>query len=149
MTTSSKNPAQICEDRTKGFPPWLCQRGKTPIALRLGASFRLRFVRKVVIDTILAHFWWILVEPPSPQEFAPLHSQAVGGAPRPLEITPSHDMYLCFDPLFPTDRRPRSCHGSRNFFLSKNRRKIRSKGGVTDRKSISCHSIAYATYVPL
>ena len=37
-----------------------------------------------------------LVEPPSPQEFAPLPSQAVGGAPRPPEITPSHDMYLSF-----------------------------------------------------
>ena len=42
-----------------------------------------------------------LVEPPSPQEFAPLHSQAVGGAPRLLEINASHDMYLCFGPQFP------------------------------------------------
>ena len=41
-----------------------------------------------------------LVEPPSPQEFAPLHSQAVGRVPRPLEITPSHDMYLYFGPQY-------------------------------------------------
>ena len=43
-----------------------------------------------------------LVEPPSPQEFAPLHSQAVGRVPRPLEITPSHDMYLQFGLLLPS-----------------------------------------------
>ena len=42
-----------------------------------------------------------LVEPPSPQEFAPLHNQAVGRVPRPLKINASHDMYLRFGPQFP------------------------------------------------
>ena len=126
-----------------GFPP-----PPASFCALLGTSFLLLalFIQDHLIDRILAHFWWILVEPPSPQEFAPLHSQAVGRVPRPLKIKPSHDMYLSFDPLFPTDRRPRSCHGSRNSFLHAKRWRIRSKWGVTDSKSISCHSIANVTY---
>ena len=95
-------------------PCWLCQRGKTPLlhlglALRFACALHTGGRRSIDIScsflvdfsVILAHFWWILVEPPSPQEFAPLHNQAVGRVPRPLKIHASHDMYLCFGPQFP------------------------------------------------
>ena len=97
------------------------------------------FIQGRLIDRILAHFWWILVEPPSPQEFAPLHNQAVGRVPRPLKIHASHDMYLGFGPLFPDGQTSSLCHGYRNLLLGKNRCKIRSKGGVTDSKPFPWH----------
>ena len=85
----------------------------------------------------------LLVEPPSPQEFAPLHSQAVGQAPRPLKIKPSHDIYLHFGPQFPdgqtmyryaTDR-PSAVLRILYFILAKKRGQIKSKWVVSDRRS--------------
>ena len=88
---------------------------------------------------MIALLCWILVEPPSPQEFAPLHNQAMGRVPWPLKINASHDMYLRFGPQFPDGQTSSLCHGSRNYFLGKNRRKLRSKGVVTHLQPFPWH----------
>ena len=49
-STSSENPAQICEDQTLVFPLGFANGGKPHQSLRLlGALFRLRYSYRVVL----------------------------------------------------------------------------------------------------
>ena len=72
-----------------GFPPWLCQRGKTPSQfLRLAWHFvsLALFIQGHLIDRILTHFWWILVgRPPLLQPPWPTQTSRAGYDSRALQ----------------------------------------------------------------